>query len=217
MFVLVLLTACEPTADADDSAPEWVDNACGRWSGLQDERAWTYTWSEGAAVVGDWTTTLGRFDGVSGRMTTQGSTIEPKVTRDYTDEVEFTCDDGFQLLSVSSVYAGLNEGEAYSGSTVTVYDPPVHVWPAEASDGDMWDAEYVGTVKVDGGKPTAFAYTVHNEVLAPEQLELPAGDFRAFAVRQTTGEGESASVTRVFVAAEFGVVKGQAYELTALR
>lgn len=216
MLAILALFACTP--DTSDSAgSDWVPNACGTWAGLQEDRVWTYTFADEAGATGEWSVEVGLFDGVAGRLTTQGSTTEPGVTRDYTDITEFTCEDGLSLLSVESSYAGLAEGTAYSGSSRTVYDPPARVWPADAKAGDAWDAEYVGTVQIDDGTPTALAYTVHNEVLGPVELEVAAGTFRAFPVRQTTGEGEAAVSSRVFVAAEVGVVKGQAYELASVR
>ncbi len=217
MLSLLLLIACTPEAEPEPEGRVWTEIGCGRWSGIQKERAWDYNWVDNTEWSGTWTTTVGPFDGSAGRLSTQGNYVNAKFSRDYTDTLFFECDGGLWLTSVESQYAGADADGVFSGKSVTVYPEPVLVWPADVAQGDSWDVHYLGTITVDDGAPTAIDLTVHNQVEAPERVIVAAGEFRAFGVRQTTGEGDGATTERVWVQPEIGLVSGPDYELTALR
>ncbi len=217
MLLVTVLLAC--ASDGDDSAEEaaWLENACGRWAGIADEREWDYASGEGATPTRTYTVRVGFFDGVEGKLVVSGSDSDAKLTRDYTDELDFVCDGGFWVEHLVSQYAGIADGSPYSGRTETTYDEPALVWPAELAQGDTWTTAYVGSVRVDDGDTTPIATTVVSEVLPPQAVTVPAGTWRAFAVKHTSGEGDSATTSREFVVPEVGVVKAVDAELQALR
>ncbi len=217
LLSFLFLVACTPEAEPEAEGRVWKETGCGRWSGIQKDRAWDYTWVDNTEWSGTWTTSVGQFDGSAGRLTTQGSYVNAKFSRDYTDTLFFECGGGTWLTSVESQYAGADENGAFSGSSVTTYPEPVLVWPADVAEGDVWDVHYLGTTRLDDGEPTAIDRTVHNRLEAPQRVTVTGGEFRAFGVMQTSGEGEDAVKERVWVQPEIGLVSGPDYELTSLR
>ncbi|MSQ02763.1 MAG: hypothetical protein EXR71_12880 [Myxococcales bacterium] len=217
MLSFLLLAACAPEVESEPGGRVWKETGCGRWSGIQKDRAWDYAWVDNTEWSGTWTTEVGQFDGSTGRLTMQGNFVNAKFSRDYTDTLFFECDGGMWLTGVESQYAGADASGTFSGSSVTLYPEPVLVWPADVARGDAWDVHYLGTIRVDDGEPAAVDRTVHHQLESPAQVTVAAGDFRAFGVLQTTGEGDAAVAETVWVQPEIGLVSGPDYELTALR
>ncbi len=213
MFILLALVACAPEAvEAVEAEAGFVPNECGTVAAFQEDRSWTWAYVSGSESAGDWSSAVKMLKGSTARVEMQGNLTSSEFTQDYTLTSEYECAAGTWLVEQELQAAGVNGGVAYTTHTLTTYAEPVLVWPADLENGAEWTSTYIGTANTDGTK-TSVNYSMSYSVKAPMEIEVEGGQFRAFLVIATTDEGVE---SRLWLARETGLVKGQDYELTAL-
>lgn len=201
------------TADTVTTRPGG-DGVCSTWTGYVAGRTWRYAYDPAAATQGSWEDTLATI-GADGAVTVHQELSQANAATTYvaTTDTDYRCDDdGLWLLSTHSEWVSTFEGVESEGWLDATWDAAGPIQPRGLALGARWDWAYDYSYTASYGDGAQAGYVTY-EVESVGAIEVPAGDYEAAQVFQTTDQGAS---LRTWVADDVGLVATEAAELVAV-
>lgn len=222
VFLGLTALACSGGKDAegDDSGAvtepvvDGGTGVCSTWTGFVAGRTWRYATDSAAATQAEWRDTVTTLD-ADGAVSLHQELLQTTSGTTYTSvtDTQYRCEpDGLWLLGTQSAWVSTVDGvetEGWLDGTWTAEGP---VQPRGLAVGTRWEWAYDYSYTASYGD-SADSGRVETEVEASAPISVPAGEYAAVQLFQTTESGAS---LRSWVADGVGLVANESVELVAV-